>query len=163
VRSKAHKIGIDQESFRRSDLHVHFPAGSVPKDGPSAGVAVTLAIASAFSRRPVRRDIAMTGEVTLRGRILEIGGATEKVLAAYRSGLREVLLPSLNALQDLRDLPKEVATTLMLHGVRTMDQVFARALLPVVEDDAGINVEHDHVIHRPAVAASEGDAAPRAS
>lgn len=163
VRSKAHKIGIDQELFRRSDLHVHFPAGAVPKDGPSAGVAVTLAIASAFSRRPVRRDIAMTGEVTLRGRILEIGGAKEKVLAAYRGGLREVLLPSLNALQDLRDLPNEVATKLVLHGVRTMDQVFACALLPVVEDDAAVIVDHDRVVHRPAVAAPDEDAVRRST
>jgi ATP-dependent Lon protease len=155
VRSRAGKIGIDQDEFRRSDLHVHFPAGAVPKDGPSAGVAVTLAIASAFSRRPVRRDIAMTGEVTLRGRILEIGGAKEKVLAAYRGGLREVLLPSLNALQDLRDLPGEVATRLVLHGVRNMDQVFACALLPTVQEDAAIVVDDDRVLHRPAVAAPE--------
>lgn len=155
VRSKAAKIGIDEEQFRRTDLHVHFPAGAVPKDGPSAGVAVTLAIASAFSRRPVRRDIAMTGEVTLRGRILEIGGAKEKVLAAYRGGLREVLLPSLNALQDLRDLPAEVAMRLVLHGVRNMDQVFACALLPAVQDDAAVVVDDDRAIHRPAVAAPE--------
>jgi ATP-dependent Lon protease len=156
VRSKAHRIGIDEEQFRSTDLHVHFPAGAVPKDGPSAGVAVTLAIASAFSKRPVRRDIAMTGEVTLRGRILEIGGAKEKVLAAYRSGLREVLLPSLNALQDLRDLPPEVATQLVLHGVRTMDQVFACALLQPVDDEAAVVVDNDRALHRPAVAAPDG-------
>jgi ATP-dependent Lon protease len=142
VRSKASEIGIDDAEFTRSDLHVHFPAGAVPKDGPSAGVAVTLAIASALSRRPVRRDIAMTGEVTLRGRILEVGGAKEKILAAYRGGLKEVLLPALNAQQDARDLPREVAQRVSLIGVRTMDEVLGRALLPaigaadiVVDDD----------------------------
>ena len=80
--------------MKATDLHIHFPAGSVPKDGPSAGVAVTLAIASVMSRRAVRRDVAVTGEVTLRGRVLEIGGVKEKVLAAYRSGLRNVMLPA---------------------------------------------------------------------
>jgi ATP-dependent Lon protease len=127
---------------------VHFPAGGVPKDGPSAGVAVTLAIASAFSRRPVRRDIAMTGEVTLRGRIIEIGGAKEKVLAAYRSGLREVILPALNAIQDLRDLPPEVANRLVLYGVRTMDQVFTRALMPASQYGT-VMVDDDRSDRRP--------------
>jgi ATP-dependent Lon protease len=136
VRSKARELGIADAEFRHADLHVHFPAGAVPKDGPSAGVAVTLAIASAYSRRPVRRDMAMTGEVTLRGRILEVGGAKEKVLAAYRGGLREVLLPALNALQDLRDLPPEVTQRIAFRGVRTMDEVLARALLAAAETTA---------------------------
>ncbi|HKS06222.1 MAG TPA: endopeptidase La [Gemmatimonadaceae bacterium] len=142
VRSRASEIGIDDAEFRRSDLHVHFPAGAVPKDGPSAGVAVTLAIASALSRRPVRRDIAMTGEVTLRGRILEVGGTKEKVLAAYRAGLREVLLPALNAQQDLRDLPREVAQRVAFRGVRTMDDVLVRALLPAT-DHAAVIIDAD--------------------
>jgi ATP-dependent Lon protease len=133
VRSRAREIGIADPEFGRTDLHVHFPAGAVPKDGPSAGVAVTLAIASALSRRAVRRDIAMTGEVTLRGRILEVGGTKEKVLAAYRGGLHEVLLPALNAHQDLRDLPPEVRQRVTFRGVRTMDEVLARALLPAAE------------------------------
>ena len=143
VRSKAREIGIADAEFRRSDLHVHFPAGAVPKDGPSAGVAVTLAIASALSRRPVRRDIAMTGEVTLRGRILEVGGAKEKVLAAYRGGLREVLLPALNAQQDLRGLPQEVTQRIVFRGVRTMDEVLARALLPATEDTTAVVIDDD--------------------
>jgi ATP-dependent Lon protease len=108
---------------------VHFPAGAVPKDGPSAGVAVTLAIASVMSHRAVRRDVAVTGEVTLRGRVLEIGGVKEKVLAAYRAGLRRVILPTANA-KDLRELPAEVRGALEVTLAATMDDVVAAALLP---------------------------------
>jgi ATP-dependent Lon protease len=129
VRSRAQALRIDDAEMRATDLHVHFPAGSVPKDGPSAGVAVTLAIASVLSRRPLRRDIAVTGEVTLRGRVLEIGGVKEKVLAAYRSGLREVLIPAANE-KDLRDVPAAVREHVRIGLVATMDEVFATMLLP---------------------------------
>ncbi len=129
VRSRAQALRIDDAEMRATDLHVHFPAGSVPKDGPSAGVAVTLAIASVLSRRPLRRDIAVTGEVTLRGRVLEIGGVKEKVLAAYRSGLREVLIPAANE-KDLRDVPAAVREHVRIGLVATMDEVFAAMLLP---------------------------------
>jgi ATP-dependent Lon protease len=112
-------------------LHIHFPAGSVPKDGPSAGVAVTLAIASVLSRRPVRRDVAMTGEVTLRGKVLEIGGVKEKTLAAYRAGLREVILPKQNQ-KDLRGIPDEIKEHMAFTFVSTMDEVLRLALLPSV-------------------------------
>jgi ATP-dependent Lon protease len=154
VRSRAGSIGVADDEFRHSDLHVHFPAGAVPKDGPSAGVAVTLAIASALSRRPVRRDVAMTGEVTLRGRILEVGGTKEKILAAYRSGLREVMLPAVNAEQDLRGLPAEVRTRVTLRAVRTMDEVLALALLPAAEGPA-IVVDDDQPARRAASATSD--------
>jgi ATP-dependent Lon protease len=107
------------------------PAGSVPKDGPSAGVAVTLAIASVLSRRKVRRDVAMTGEVTLRGKILEIGGVKEKTLAAYRAGLREVILPKGN-FKDLRDIPEEIKQHMAFTFVSTMDEVLQHTLLPKV-------------------------------
>ena len=129
VRSRAAQLHIDLQEFRDSDLHVHFPAGAIPKDGPSAGAAVTLAIASVLSRRPVRRDLAMTGEVTLRGRVLEIGGVKEKVLAAYRAGLREVLMPKANE-KDLRDIPDEVKKSMAFTFASTMDEVLHIALMP---------------------------------
>ena len=130
VRSRAVPLGIPDLEFRESDLHLHFPAGAIPKDGPSAGIAVTLALASALSRRPVRRDLALTGEVTLRGKVLEIGGVKEKVLAAYRAGLREVILPKGNE-KDLRDVPQEVRDKMAFTFASTMDEVFHLALLPL--------------------------------
>jgi len=129
VRSRARELRLVDPELRASDLHVHFPAGAVPKDGPSAGVAVTLAIASVMSQRAVRRDVAVTGEVTLRGRVLEIGGVKEKVLAAYRAGLRRVILPAGNA-KDLRELPAEVRTAIEFTLAATMDDVVTAALLP---------------------------------
>jgi ATP-dependent Lon protease len=128
VRSRSEMLGITNEDFRDSDLHIHFPAGAIPKDGPSAGAAITLAIASVLSRRPIRRDAAITGEVTLRGKVLEIGGVKEKVLAAYRAGLRHVVLPSSNE-KDLRDIPDEVRSTMAFTFVSTMDEVFLLMLL----------------------------------
>jgi ATP-dependent Lon protease len=129
VRSRAHRLDIDDKEFRESDLHIHLPAGAIPKDGPSAGITLTLAIASVLSRRPVRRDIAMTGEVTLRGKVLEIGGVKEKVLAAYRAGLRDVIMPKSNE-KDLRDVPDEVKQNMNFTFVGTMDEVLRLALLP---------------------------------
>jgi len=129
VRSRAHRLDIDDKEFRESDLHVHLPAGAIPKDGPSAGITLTLAIASVLSRRPVRRDLAMTGEVTLRGKVLEIGGVKEKVLAAYRAGLRDVIMPKSNE-KDLRDIPDEVKQNMHFMFVGTMDEVLRLALLP---------------------------------
>ncbi len=129
VRSRAATLGIEDREFRDADMHLHFPAGSIPKDGPSAGIAVTLALASALSRRPVRRDLALTGEVTLRGRVLEIGGVKEKVLAAYRAGLREVIMPKGNE-KDVRDVPQEVRERMAFTFASTMDEVLHLALLP---------------------------------
>jgi ATP-dependent Lon protease len=129
VRSRAHRLDIDDKEFRESDLHIHLPAGAIPKDGPSAGITLTLAIASVLSRRPVRRDLAMTGEVTLRGKVLEIGGVKEKVLAAYRAGLRDVIMPKSNE-KDLRDVPDEVKQNMQFTFVGTMDEVLRLALLP---------------------------------
>jgi ATP-dependent Lon protease len=129
VRSRAAHLGIADMEFRESDMHLHFPAGAIPKDGPSAGIAVTLALASALSRRPVRRDLALTGEVTLRGKVLEIGGVKEKVLAAYRAGLREVIMPKGND-KDVRDVPQEVRDKMAFTFASTMDEVLHLALLP---------------------------------
>ena len=131
VRSRAAQLGIDEKEFRESDLHIHLPAGAIPKDGPSAGITLSLAIASVLSGRPVRRDVAMTGEVTLRGKVLEIGGVKEKVLAAYRAGLREVIMPKSNE-KDLRDVPEEVRKNMAFTFVERMDEVLHLALLPPV-------------------------------
>jgi ATP-dependent Lon protease len=132
VRARGKELGVPAEEFKETDVHIHFPAGAIPKDGPSAGAAVTLAIASVLSRRPVRRDLAMTGEVTLRGKVLEIGGVKEKVLAAYRAGLREVMMPAPNE-KDLRDIPDEVRQAMRFTFVKDMDDVLREALLPQPE------------------------------
>jgi len=140
VRSRATKIGIEDSVFREYDLHIHLPAGAIPKDGPSAGITLTLAIASALSGRPVRRDIAMTGEVTLRGKVLEIGGVKEKVLAAYRAGLREIIMPKSNE-KDLRDVPDEVRKNMSFVFVERMDEVLRLALLEPVSDELADEVQ----------------------
>jgi ATP-dependent Lon protease len=134
VRSRAPQLDIDDSVFRESDLHIHLPAGAIPKDGPSAGITLTLAIASALSGRPVRRDVAMTGEVTLRGKVLEIGGLKEKILAAYRSGLREVIMPQSNE-KDLREVPEDVRQKMAFTFVDRMDEVLHLALLPASFDE----------------------------
>jgi ATP-dependent Lon protease len=135
VRSRSALLDVEDDDFKDSDIHVHFPAGAIPKDGPSAGAAVTLAIASVLSARPVRRDLALTGEVTLRGKVLEVGGVKEKVLAAYRAGLREILLPSSNE-KDLRDVPDEVRATMAFTFVSSMDEVLHLALLHAADSRA---------------------------
>ncbi len=132
VRSRSDELGIPAELFMGVDIHVHFPVGAVPKDGPSAGVAVMLALASTLSDRPVRHDVAVTGEVTLRGKVLEVGGIKEKVLAAYRAGIREVVLPAGNE-RDLREVPDDVRQGITFQFVERMDEVFAIALLEVEE------------------------------
>jgi ATP-dependent Lon protease len=143
VRSMARTLRIEDAEMKATDLHIHFPAGSVPKDGPSAGVAVTLAIASVMSRRAVRRDVAVTGEVTLRGKILEIGGGKEKVLAAYRAGLREVILPAANE-KDLRGLPDPVRAQMRISYAAGMDAVLDRMLLAPL--DVVAHADRDEVM-----------------
>jgi ATP-dependent Lon protease len=127
VRSRGDDLGVTESAFRESDVHVHFPVGAIPKDGPSAGVAVTLAIASTLANRPVRHDIAMTGEVTLRGKVLEVGGIKEKVLAAHRAKIRNVILPRGNE-RDLRDVPDDVRSATAFHFVERMEDVVSLAL-----------------------------------
>src|SRR5256885_6217146 len=127
ARSRAGALGIDREFHRNRDLHVHIPAGATPKDGPSAGIAIATAIVSALTGMPVRGDVAMTGEITLRGRVLPIGGLKEKAVAAHRNRVAHVLIPYQNA-RDLDDLPPEVRSSVSFHPVRTMDEVLQLAL-----------------------------------
>jgi ATP-dependent Lon protease len=121
-------LDIGDDRIGPIEAHIHVPAGAVPKDGPSAGVAMATALMSAMSGRPVRRELAMTGEITLRGHVLPIGGLKEKVLGAYRAGIKHVILPADNA-ADLDDLPDEVRESLRFSLVRSLDEVWALALL----------------------------------
>jgi ATP-dependent Lon protease len=127
VRAQGARLGYDEATFSRHEVHVHVPAGAIPKDGPSAGVAIATAIVSLALRVPVRADVAMTGEVTLRGRVLPVGGVREKALAALRAGITRVVLPRKN-LQDLRDIPKDLKRRIEFVPVDTMDDVLDAAL-----------------------------------
>jgi ATP-dependent Lon protease len=132
IKSRAAQLNIEMEVFERMDIHVHMPEGAIPKDGPSAGITMATAIISALTGRPVYKDVGMTGEITLRGRVLPIGGVREKVLAAHRAGLKVVLLPEKN-LKDLVDLPKAARTELKIVPVKHMDDVLRMALSPEVK------------------------------
>ena len=126
ARSKADKLKIKND-FYKEDIHVHIPSGAIPKDGPSAGVAMVTAIVSLFSGRPVKKDIGMTGEITLRGKVLEIGGIKEKILAAHRAGLKTIIMPAENE-KDLEDIPPKVRKELKFVFAETMDDVLKVAL-----------------------------------
>jgi ATP-dependent Lon protease len=160
VRSRAVDFGIEPPLFDRKDIHVHVPEGATPKDGPSAGVAMITAIVSIMTGIPVRKDVAMTGEITLRGRVLPIGGLKEKLLAALRGGIKKVLIPEDNA-KDLAEIPDNVKSGLEIVPVARMDDVIAQALVrrpepiewdesksvgvaPVVPDDDGSEARIAH-------------------
>jgi ATP-dependent Lon protease len=128
VRARAPSLGLDRDFYSRADIHVHLPEGAIPKDGPSAGITMCTGLVSALLRVPVRRDVAMTGEITLRGRVLAIGGLKEKILAAHRSGITTVIMPRENA-KDLRDIPKRVLKSLKVVPVEHMDDVLRHALV----------------------------------
>ncbi len=129
VRSRAEQYGIEKDFNRRLDVHIHVPEGAIPKDGPSAGITMCTALVSALAKIPVRRDVAMTGEITLRGRVLPIGGVKEKLLAAHRIGTKIVILPRENE-KDLADVPKNVLEVMRVELVSHIDEVLKIALVP---------------------------------
>jgi ATP-dependent Lon protease len=127
IRGRAQALGLSREFYRNVDLHLHVPEGAIPKDGPSAGITMATAMASALAKIPVRRDVAMTGEITLRGKVLAIGGLKEKLLAALRVGVFEIILPRANE-KDISELPDNIKNSMKLHFVDSMDEVLALAL-----------------------------------
>src|SRR5947209_5458892 len=127
VKNRAVSFGIDPNRFEKSDIHVHVPAGAIPKDGPSAGVAMFMALVSLMSERTVRNDTAMTGEISLRGLVLPVGGIKEKIVAAHRAGIRRVMLPARNR-KDFEDIPQEVRNGLEFVWLEHVEQAVAAAL-----------------------------------
>jgi len=128
VRANAERYGIDPDFFRKQDIHIHVPSGAVPKDGPSAGAAMVTALVSLLSNRPVRSRVAMTGELSLAGVVLPVGGIKEKVLGAKRAGIQEVILPVDNEPNVKEDLPPDLLGDMKVHYVRTLDEVLEHAL-----------------------------------
>ena len=156
LKSRASSLGIDPQLFDKNDIHVHVPAGAQPKEGPSAGVTVLTAMASLLTGRPVRDDVAMTGEITLRGRVLPIGGIKEKVLGAHRAGLRRVLLPRRNE-ADLDDIPSDLRKEMQLVLIESIDEVLREALTPrLVEASSNGAVAARRVRAAPPIAAASG-------
>ena len=136
VRSRAKRLSLDRSFYQKIDVHVHVPEGAQPKDGPSAGIAMATAIISALIQKEVRRDLAMTGEITLRGRVLPIGGLKEKILAAHRAGVKIVLIPKENE-KDLHDIPKEALRDVKVIAVDHMDEVIPYSIIsdqPILKD-----------------------------
>ena len=155
MRSRARVFGIRSKFFEKHDIHLHVPEGATPKDGPSAGVAMCTSIVSALTGNPVRKDVAMTGEISLRGRVLPIGGLKEKMLAALRGGLTTVLIPKENE-KDLEEIPDNVKRELKIIPVTTVDEVLSLALVnplvPILKEDS---IEDDT---RPSAKPAESEA-----
>jgi ATP-dependent Lon protease len=140
IKARAERLGMSIDIIRKSDLHIHVPEGAIPKDGPSAGITMATAMASALTRAAVRKNVAMTGEITLRGRVLPIGGVKEKLLAAHRFGIDTIILPKDNE-KDLPEVPEEVRNALCINLVETIDEVLALALEDVVPNDVAADTE----------------------
>jgi ATP-dependent Lon protease len=136
VRSRAQDLGLPDDFYEKYDLHIHIPEGAIPKDGPSAGITIASAIASALSGRRTSRELAMTGEITLRGRVLPVGGIKEKVLAAHRAGIKKLLVPKENK-KDLEEIPANVRRKIDFVLVENMDEVLQEALLPLNAEKTG--------------------------
>jgi ATP-dependent Lon protease len=145
LKSRCRPLGVDSEIFENVDVHIHIPEGAIPKDGPSAGITIATALISAFTGREVHKEVCMTGEITLRGRVLPVGGVREKVLAAHRAGLKTVILPRRNQ-KDLIDVPKRARAELNIIPVEHMDQVLEIALM---ESPAGKKVRPRRVATTP--------------
>jgi len=151
VRARAELLGIDPEVFDDYDLHIHFPEGAVPKDGPSAGITIVMAIASALAEAPIRNDVAMTGEVTLRGKVIAVGGLKEKIMAAYRAGIKTVVFPADNQ-KDIVEVPEAVRSLMTLVPVSAVDEVFRYAFVGVAERIAELEAKKAAEEGRPAAA-----------
>jgi ATP-dependent Lon protease len=164
VRSRARRLGFKDEMFEKRDVHIHVPDGATPKDGPSAGAAMTTAFVSALSGIPVKADVAMTGEITLRGEVTGIGGLKEKLLAAHRGGIKTVLIPQDNV-KDLPDIPESVKNSLEIVPVKWIDQVLELALesmpQPLPDDEVAKPEEAAAVVATAATAAEAPAAATR--
>jgi len=128
VRSRSERLMIDSDFYEKKDIHIHIPEGAIPKDGPSAGISMCASLVSALTRRPVFRDIAMTGEITLRGRVLPIGGLKEKILAAHSGGIKKILIPEENE-KDIKDIPATIARDLDIVAIEHMDEVLTHSLV----------------------------------
>lgn len=139
IRSRADVLNLPEDFPNNLDIHIHLPEGAIPKDGPSAGITMATAIISALTRRPVRNDLAMTGEITLRGRVLPIGGLKEKALAAHRVGIRHLIIPADNE-KDLGELPPRIRSEMTFSAVESMDAVLEIALLDVLPDTRALRI-----------------------
>jgi len=157
VRSRAEELGLEKDFYQKIDIHLHIPEGAIPKDGPSAGVTIATSLVSALTKTLVRHDIAMTGEITLRGRILPIGGLKEKILAAHRAGIRKVLVPEENA-KDIQDVPAEVMKAIQVETVAHMDDVLRKAL--IVEDPENFLVKKEPELRQSTLYPSETAVTP---
>jgi ATP-dependent Lon protease len=152
VRSRAKRLGIPEDFYEKNDIHIHLPEGATPKDGPSAGIAMCTALVSVLCNIPVRADVAMTGEITLRGEVLPIGGLKEKLLAAHRGGIKTVMIPEQNV-KDLVEIPDNIKNQLDIHPVKWIDQVLEIALermpTPAKELISGTEIAPDASLTEP--------------